>query len=64
MPNKRTLKGIRIDLGLSQKEMGAKLGLSECAYRKKESYETRLLAEELLIIADIAKLEPRDIKCS
>lgn len=62
MPNKRTLKGIRIDLGLSQKEMGSKLGLSESAYRKKESYETRLLAEELLKIADISGLEPREIR--
>lgn len=60
--NKRSIKGIRIDLGLSQKDMGKKLGLSESAYRKKESYETRLLAEELLKLADIANIDPRDIR--
>lgn len=59
---KRTIKGIRCDLGLTQDELAEKLGISGQSMRNKESYRHSLTANELLILADLAKIDPREIK--
>ena len=59
---KRTIKGIRCDLGLTQDELAKKLGISGQSMRNKESYRYSLTANELLILADLAKIDPREIK--
>ena len=58
----RTLKSIRFDLGLSQKELAKKLGISELSYRNKEQYRTGLTAKELIQISELSDIDPRDIK--
>ena len=59
---KRTIKGIRCDLGLSQEELANIFGITVQSVRNKEAYRTALTANELLILADLAKVDPRDIK--
>ena len=58
----RTLKGIRADLGLTQQEMAAKLGISDVTYRNKEKYATELTASELMLISKLASISPELIK--
>jgi len=60
----RSLKGVRFDLGLSQKEMADKLGISEGSYRNKELYRTGLSAKELIMISQLAGIDPKEIKLS
>ena len=59
---KRTLKSIRADLNLSQKEMAKKLGIGFQTYRNKELYHSELTATELMLICNMAKISPYDIK--
>ena len=59
---KRTIKGIRCDLGFTQEQFAKLLGITTQSLRNKEGYKTPLTANELLIISDLAKIEPRDVK--
>lgn len=58
----RSLKGIRFDLDMTQAEMAKKLGISELSYRNKEKGRTGLTAKELIIISELANIDPREIK--
>lgn len=60
----RTIKGVRIDLGLSQKQMAEELGISEVAYRNKEAYRTELTATQLVKLLNLANIDVHDIKVS
>lgn len=60
---KRTIKGLRNDLGLTQKQMAEKLGVPIASYQRYENYQQRIPVD---VIFDIAKLcdisNPIDIK--
>lgn len=58
---KRTLKGIRADLGLTQKEMAEKLNMSESAYRAKENKTVKLFADELMAISNMSGIPCTEI---
>ncbi len=58
----RSLKGIRFDLDMTQADMAKKLGISELSYRNKEKGRTGLTAKELIIISELANIDPREIK--
>lgn len=55
--NKRTIKGIRFDLSLTQQEMANKLGVPLNTYRRYENYITKIPVNVLIKIADLAKIE-------
>ena len=60
---KRTLKGLRCDLELSQKEFAEKIGCPLASYQRYERYEIRIPAEVAINIADLCKIKDvRDIK--
>ena len=59
---KRTLKGIRADLGLSQEQMAEKIGCARVSYANKEAGRSPLLARELVIISILAKIPMEQIK--
>lgn len=61
MEKKRSLKGIRADLELTQRQMADKLGISEVSYRNVEKGNRDLLAKELEIIAKLANLKMEEI---
>lgn len=50
---KKSLKKIRIDLGLNQEEFAKLLQISVSTYRRKESGETQLNLEELYKISKL-----------
>lgn len=54
---KRTIKGIRADLGLKQVEMAKILGISPVAYSKKENGIISFKANELVKICMLAKIK-------
>ena len=54
---KRTIKGIRADLGLKQEEMAKILGISVVAYNKKEKGIISLKANELVKICKLANIK-------
>ena len=58
---KRSLKGIRCDLGYTQEEMAKKLEMSVNSYKNRESFRSSLLAEELIALSEIAGIDPRDV---
>lgn len=59
---KRTIKGIRCDLKMSQEELAKFLGITTQSLRNKEQYKTPLTVKELLALCDLAKLDPRDVQ--
>lgn len=59
---KRTIKGIRCDLGMSQEELAKFLGITTQSLRNKEQYKTPLTVKELLVLCDLAKLDPREVQ--
>lgn len=59
---KRTLKGIRADLGLTQKEFAKKLGISESAYQKYEAYLHMLPSDILFKISEVSRVDVKNIK--
>ena len=60
---KRTLAGVRKDLGLSQKQMAEKLGITTLTYSRYERYETTIPTKIAFAIATMAGIEnPRSIK--
>ena len=59
----RTLKGIRNDLGLTQKEMADKVGIPYISYQRYENSINRIPASVLVRIADLADItDVREIK--
>ncbi len=60
---KRTLKGLRTDLGLTQIEMAKKLGVSIATYQRYENYVYKIPSAVLVKIADMVNIvDVRDIK--
>lgn len=59
---KRTLKGIRNDLNLTQEEMAKKLGIGIQTWRNKELYVSELTATELMMLCQMAHVNPKDVK--
>lgn len=60
---KRTLKGIRCDLGLTQKEMAEKLGTTFISYQRYENYLSRMPSTILVKVADLAGIvDVREIR--
>ena len=60
--SKRTLKGLRSDLGLTQEEMAKKVGVSTSAYQKYETYQHKIPAEVLFTVAKLCKIDPTEIR--
>ena len=59
---KRTLKGIRADLSLTQEQIAEKLGVSIQTWRNKEAYVSELTATELMQLCDLANISPYEVK--
>lgn len=59
---KRTLKGIRAELNLTQEEMAKKMGVGIQTWRNKELYVTELTATELMLLCSLANVRPEDVK--
>lgn len=58
---KNNIRLLRIRLGLSQEQMGAKLGMSRTSYRKLETGETTLVHSSIFKIAEIACVPAEEI---
>ena len=59
----RTLKGLRYDLSLTQKEMADKLEVSLASYQRYERYEVEAPMSMIIKLADMCKIENvREIK--
>lgn len=56
----RKIKGIRSDLGLTQKEMANYLGISIRAYRNKEKGEAPFNQIEMILIMEKANMTPEE----
>ena len=59
---KRTLKGIRVDLGLTQEDMAKAMGVSKVTWNKMEQGKVPLLAMELIKISQLANVPMADIE--
>lgn len=59
---KRTLKGIRVDLGYTQEDMAKAMGVSIVTWNKKEKGKVPLLALELIKISQLANVPMADIE--
>lgn len=59
---KRTLKGIRVDLGYTQEDMAKAMGVSKVTWNKKEQGKVPLLAMELIKISQLANVPMADIE--
>lgn len=59
---KRSLKGIRVDLGLTQEEMAKAMGMSLVTWNKKERGKSSLSALELIKISQISNVPMADIE--
>lgn len=55
--NLRKLIGKRNEIGLTQKEIAVKLGISECSYRMKEQGKREFTANELVKISQVLKTD-------
>lgn len=53
MKTKRTLRGIRNDLGMTQKEMADKIGCSQAMYQRYERNEVIIPVNLLIKMADM-----------
>lgn len=59
----RTIRGLRNDLGLTQKEMAEKLGVPIASYQRYERYQQVPTAKMLIKLADLCGiLDLREIK--
>lgn len=59
----RTLKGLRCDMDLTQKQMAEKLGITTATYQKYEAYTAKIPAAVLVSVADMAGIvDVREIK--
>ena len=59
---KRTLKGIRVDLGYTIEDMAKAMGVSKTTWLKKEHGQVSLLATELVRISELSKVPMTDIE--
>ena len=59
---KRSLKSIRADLGLSQEKMAEKIGIARVTYASKENGTAPLLASELIMISVLSGLPMEQIE--
>jgi DNA-binding XRE family transcriptional regulator len=59
---KRSLKGIRVDLGLTQEDMAKAMGVSKVTWNKKEKGKVPLLALELIRISDMSNVPMSEIE--
>lgn len=60
---KRTLKGIRNDLGFTQEQMANELGIPAVTYQRYEVYKSNIPVSIIVKIADLCKIvDIRDIK--
>lgn len=51
--NKRRLIGKRNEIGLTQKQMADKLGMSEATYRLKEQDKREFTEKEIQVISEV-----------
>lgn len=59
----RTLKGLRNDLGLTQKEMANELDIPVASYQRYENYIYKIPSNVLIKIADMAGItDVREIR--
>lgn len=58
-----SLKAIRNDMGITQKEMAEKLNIPYTTYVSKEQGRSPLTLEEAKKIADLAKISVNLIRC-
>jgi len=54
---KRTIRGIRVDLGYTQEEMSKLMGIKLETYKNYEQYQVRTPAKFLIDLADLAKVD-------
>ena len=60
---KRTIKGLRNDIGFTQKEMADQLGVPISTYQRYENYMYKIPSSILVKIADLAGIvDVREIK--
>ena len=52
---------LRIEKGITQRELAQKLGISETAYRQKEKGKRAFKSDEMFIIADILEKDIGEI---
>ena len=53
----RTLKGLRNDLGMTQKQIAEKLEVPIASYQRYENYQTTIPFEVILKIGDLATVD-------
>ena len=58
---KRTIKSIRIDLGLTQEEMAKTLNISTTSYLLKENGKREFTASEFTKICEIANVPSTEV---
>lgn len=58
---KKTLAQIRKELKMSQETLAHELGITLSSWNMKENYKRKLTANELVDLAEIAKMDPRQI---
>ena len=62
---KRTIKGLRNDLGLTQKEMAKRLGIAEGTFIRYENFESKVPYDIAIKICDMCKIDnPREVRFS
>lgn len=60
---KRTFKGLRNDLGFTQKQMAEKLGVPVISYQRYENYQYKIPSTILVKVADMAGItDVREIR--
>lgn len=60
---KRTIKGLRCDLELTQRQMAEKLGIGIVTYQRYEQYKCKIPVDLLVRIADMSGIvDIREIK--
>jgi len=58
---RRRLKDLRVNTGLSQREVASKLKISRSAYSQIETGERKVCAEELFKLAEVFKVDVNDL---
>lgn len=58
---KKNIQKVRKEMGLTQKEMAEKLGISRTAYRNLEKGETRVYSDHITKMAELAGKEEEEV---